>query len=252
MSDLLNLFIIIDLTPGGRPLLKENEVEIKWIDDINIQSENKEDIFPSKIITIILTNINIIILLPLHVHRVCAWSLPLKDVQSIEDCSTTFKISKRIKINMKDNRKILLKFLNGHKESTIELINKSLQRKSWEQQSTQSIQLTKVEDTQFSVKSAGISGLIRRQEREHQSIDAVRREALTDLDALMNRAKDVVAVIDRYAHGRFDKPDDQSDTSSEMGDASILEGILLNIGNTKTKQNIIYIFLFIFLFLDIY
>lgn len=224
MSDFLNLFIIIDLTPGGRPLLKENEVEIKWIDDANIQSSSsssshshKEDIFPSKLVTIILTNMNIIILLPLQIHRVCAWALPLKDILKIEDCATSFRSSKRIKCYMKDERILEIKFLTENKDSMIELINKTLQRKSWEQTSSSLSSLSKVEETQFSVKSAGISGLIRRQEKEHQTLDAVTREAFTDLDALMNRAKDVVAVIDRYAHGRFDKPDDQSDTSSEMG-----------------------------------
>ena len=235
MSDLLNIFHIIDLSPGGRPLLKENEIEIKWYDEVNIQTittQRKEDLFLSKILSLLLTNLSLIILLPIQLQRVCAWVLELKEIQKIEDCATRFKSSKRIKIHLKDERIFEIKFLNGNKEGMIELINKTLQRKSWEQMNSQ---VVKVEETQFSVKSAGIGGLIRRQEREHQTLETVRNEAFTDLEALIDRAKDIVQVIDKYAHGRFDKGgtgvgDDQSDTSSEIGDASVLEGILLNIG----------------------
>lgn len=218
MGDYLNLFHIIGLSPGGRPLLTEGEVEIQWIDEVNIQTDHREDIFPTKIATILLTNMNIIVVLPQQTLRVCAWSLHIKNITKIEDCATTFRSSKRIRFYMQDGRKLEIKFVSGKKEVAIDILQKSLQRKSWEQISTSSSSpQMKSEESQFSVQSAGISGLIRRQEREHQSLDAVKREALSDLDALMSRAKEVVAVIDRYAHMRFDKSDDQSDTSSEIG-----------------------------------
>jgi hypothetical protein len=218
MGDYLNLFAVIGLSQAGRPLLTEGEVEIQWIDDVNIQTDKRENIFPSQVASILLTNMNIMVLLPQQTLRVCAWTFQLKDVERIEDCASTFRSSKRIRIHVKDGRKMEIKFLAGKKETAIEILHRSLQRKSWEQQTAQ----PKSEEVQFSVKTAGISGLIRRQEREHQSIDAVKREALTDLDTLMSRAKEVVGVIERYAHVRFDKADDRSDTSSEIGLSSSL------------------------------
>jgi hypothetical protein len=231
MGEHLNLFLVIGLSPGGRPLLSDGEVEIQWIDDVKIQTDTREDIFPCAVASILLTNMNLMVLLPQQPLRVCAWALHYKQIVKIEDCATTFRSSKRIRFHTQDGRKLEMKFLAGKKDSTMDIIQKSLHRKSWEQYE---VTQTKSEEPQFSVRSAGISGLIRRQEREHQSIDAVKREALTDLDALMSRAKEVVAVIDRYAHMRFDKPDDQSDTSSEIGDAAVLEGILLNIGMSSS------------------
>lgn len=216
-SDFLDLFQVVELSPGGRPILKEEEVEIKWVDDVNIQTAARVDIFPSKTASIILTNMHIMVLLPPQSTRICAWTLQLKKILSIEDCASAFRSSKRIRCHIDDGRKIEIKFLAGHKESSLEIIQKSLVRKSWERLPPQ---LPKPNESQFTVKSAGISGLIRRQEREHQSIDNVAREALTDLDALMNRAKEVVAVIQRYASVRFEKSDDQSDTSSEIGETS--------------------------------
>jgi hypothetical protein len=213
MGDCLNLFVVIGLSPAGRPLLAEGEVEIQWIDDVNIQTNRRENIFPSQVTSILLTNMNIIVLLPQQTLRVCAWTFKLQQIERIEDCASAFRSSKRIRIHVKDGRQIEIKFLSGKKETAMEIVHRALQRKSWEQQTAP----PKAEEVQFSVKSAGISGLIRRQEREHQSNDAVKREALTDLDTLMSRAKEVVGVIERYAHVRFDKVDDRSDTSSEIG-----------------------------------
>lgn len=228
MGDYLNLFEIIGLTPGGRPILIDDEVEIQWIDEVNIQTEHKEDIFSSKIMSILLTNMKIIILFPQHTLRVCAWTLHYKNISHIKDCATTFHSSKRIRFSFhNDERKVEIKFLSERKEIMMDIIQRSLQKKSWEQivSLSSTSTLNQIQQNappgndvpQFTVQSAGISGLIRRQEREHQSLDNVKREALSDLDTLMSRAKEVVAVIDRYAHMRFDKADDQSDTSSEIG-----------------------------------
>lgn len=218
MSDHLNLFLVIGLSPGGRPLLSEGEVEIQWIDDVSIQTDTREDLFPTSVTSILLTNMNLMVLLPQQTLRVCAWALHYKNISKIEDCATTFHSSKRIRFSFHDGRKLEMKFYSGKKTSTIEIIQKSIHRKSWEQYEMIETGNMMTNESQFSVRSAGISGLLRRQEREHQSIDAVKREALTDLDTLMSRAKEVVSVIDRYAHMRFDKADDQSDTSSEIGD----------------------------------
>ena len=48
---------------------------------------------------------------------------------------------------------------------------------------------------EFSTVNAGIAGIVRKQEREIQAVDAIQKSALSDLDALMKKAGEVVNVI---------------------------------------------------------
>jgi hypothetical protein len=217
-----DLFSHISLTPAGRPLLREGEIEKVWVDDVIIQTDQRKDIFPKS--SVLVTNVHIMVILSEQNQR-GAKALHIKNITNIEDCATMFRSSKRIRIFASDGHVLELKFLSGKKEIAMDMIQKSLERKAWEDIGTPPAS-TKPVESQFSVRAAGVSGLIRRQERDHDTADAVAKEALTDLDALMRRAKDLIGVIDRYTAVRFNKSDDQSDTSSELGPLLLLSRFL--------------------------
>ena len=74
----------------------------------------------------------------------------------------------------------------GHDEFT-EAVHTSLERKAWE--------ATDVRARTGGVKasSAGISGLMRKQEKERRETGKLADEAFSDLKALMNKTRDVVS-----------------------------------------------------------
>src|SRR5207237_8883485 len=51
----------------------------------------------------------------------------------------------------------------------------------------------------FSSSSAGVGGIIRRQERQLNSVDTLSKAALSDLSALASLAKEAIVVVQRYA-----------------------------------------------------
>ncbi len=196
--------------------------------------------------TLVLTNFRIIII-------TCAvnnadvkngWAIHLAEVSHLEDCGTFFSKSKRLKIVF-SHRKIPLdiglKFHSGDKDDFLEVFNKVHAKRSWEKRTPnfvvnaeQSLSVTNKDET-FSVTNAGIGGIIRRQERNLQSVDALAKLALGDLDLLIEQARDVVTVVQRYAayiqeNRKKDGDESSSETSTQLAEASEMESIMQSIG----------------------
>ena len=51
----------------------------------------------------------------------------------------------------------------------------------------------------FSSSFAGVSGILRRREYDRTSVHALRNQAFSDLQALMNSAADVLSVLEKYS-----------------------------------------------------
>jgi hypothetical protein len=214
-----DLFSSMAMSAAGRPQLEDGELELQCTDKVRIETDKRICVIETSTLTV--TNMRLI----LQFQRAGVSTLShihLKLISHVEDCAGRFRSSMRLRFHFHDGRKLEFKFYDGGKESTLGFVSKTIQRQSWkeiEERNAQnhSSQKEADEPKSFSARSAGVSGLIRRQEKEHQNLDAVTRVALTDLDALMNHAKDVVGIIEKYAAVRFNKSDDQSDTTSEIG-----------------------------------
>ena len=70
----------------------------------------------------------------------------------------------------------------------------------------------------FSVSNAGVGGIIRRQEKNMEALDSVSKTALSDLNSLMQQAKEVITLIRRFASHSSEDPrdEDQDDVDSAM------------------------------------
>ena len=51
----------------------------------------------------------------------------------------------------------------------------------------------------FSSSFAGVAGILRRQECDRTGVDALQKQAFTDLQALMNSAEEVLSVLEKYS-----------------------------------------------------
>lgn len=181
-ENILKLFHTAALTASGRPkMIAESEVELKYVENINIETVSKEKVFYNH--SIILTNMRMLIVPSQQVateEKTCR-VLHLRFVTNFRDNAGMFKSSRRITANIIDGLQFHIRFNDRDKEVTLELLMKSLMRKAWESvvdaaRPTSLVQRDKQEGTgtasgsgsSFSVLNAGVSGLKRRQEEVRQ------------------------------------------------------------------------------------
>lgn len=79
-------------------------------------------------------------------------------------------------------------FHKSGKEAFLVELERAVQRKAWEAV----VAVAEKKEVAFSVRNAGVAGIIRRQERKRQDAKELTSQALGDLGALMERARDAV------------------------------------------------------------
>ncbi len=213
------------LSSSGRPVFLEDEVELRSEANVAITLQDKNKVtgmlFPSGLL--IVTNFRLITIQD-NIAGKLGWSIELSQVHRVEDCSRYFSRSTRLRLDFKQsNVNLGLKFSESGKESILSVINVALEKKSWDIKTLQwNIKATL---PVFSSSNAGINGIIRRQERSIQQVDSISKSALSDLHLLIDRAKDAIAVVQRYA--AYNDRDTNNETQSEISE---MEGILQSIG----------------------
>jgi ESCRT-II complex subunit VPS36 len=250
-----SIFSPVPLSLTGKPIMLDDEVEVRVEDNARIISVEKEgrqkqDLFPPG--TIILTNLRLIFTFLNENHTILGWGFSMSRVIEMSDCSTYFSRSTRVSLRISDSSVALeLKFSDiQSKEVFIENASRVIQKKSWEDIAKAHSKCEK--EKVFSVSNAGVSGIIRRHHEEMSNVDKVSKDALSDLDALMKSARDVVEIVQRYAKYAQEKHDQREslegdycdaseissntgpsggfETMSEKGERNEMESILLSIG----------------------
>jgi ESCRT-II complex subunit VPS36 len=240
----------------------EFEVELKSENNVSttVQLNKKvtEELFAAG--CIILTNFRVMVVLSstgvANKISYIGWGIHLKNVAVVEDCAKYLRFSTRFRLLFHSSTsEIGFRFEKDGKDEFLATMQKALDKKSWEDRPpplSGSMSVVsgegqeKVDETVFSSSNAGVAGIIRRQERSMQSVDSLTKSALTDLDALMNRAKEAIAVVQRYAviasNSEGEKYDDasssssssfrdnMSETSSQRQEKNEMETIMQNIG----------------------
>ena len=158
--------------------------------------------------------------------------MSLKTIVKIEDCAKSFSTSTRIRLNILNSKYDLgLKFTLSNKEEFMGLLNKMILKRSWEvfekaQEAENAKRLNTIQNQQFSVSNAGVGGIIRRQEKNMEALDSVSKTALSDLNALMQQAKEVIALIRRFASHDSAENDDDNETRDDSSAMSSARSIL--------------------------
>lgn len=271
------------LSSSGRPILLDEEVEMKIIEHVSVirQDPNNHtegpEIYPPGLL--VLTNFRLIIVVntttsstALSSCTLLGWGISLRHILSCSDCATFLRASKRLHIDMETTapgnlKSFGLRFHKGGKEELLDMLHKTLTKKSWEQisrdnttrlsgaviydnQRTAISTKSIIEDGQkinksFSASNAGVSGIVRRQNMNIQAVDSLAKSALIDLDALANKAREVVSVVQRYAVYMQETKDQSqvgsesgsdgggtpfSDTTSQIAEVNEMESIMQSIG----------------------
>jgi hypothetical protein len=174
-ENILKLFSTTALTASGRPkMIADSEVELKYVENVNIETVQKEKVFYNQ--SIILTNMRMLLVPGQQVteggEKTCR-VLHLRFVTKFSDNAGIFKHSRRITATIIDGLQFHIRFNGGDKEVTLDMLAKSLLRRAWESvvdrampsppSSSSSSLALKDEKSTFSVLNAGVSGLKRRQ-----------------------------------------------------------------------------------------
>ena len=239
----MDLLCKLELTAAGRPVFLENEVEVKIESDTSLLEQHNKKII-SKVIdscTIRLTNYRIIFQISKAIANE-GFYLFLKDIRFIEDCAGLFSRSTRIAINLLTSTKQFgIKFSDSGKDDFLRLSCEYLMKKSWLTMPIAVIKnnLTIIEPSiypvqpKFSSTSAGIGGIIKRQEKSIESVDNLRKIALSDLNSLMKSASNVVVMIQKYSKIIEDKKSNMSETESLTNELNEFDELLHNMGMTS-------------------
>ena len=228
------------LSNAGMLVLLEDEVEVKCEGDVSvIEHMNKKS---GKVLLqsglVVLTNLRIVSIVDDASSRgKIGWGLNLADVAFVEDCSSSyFGNSTRIHIQLHQKIEIGLKFLSkqSNKANFLEQMQHFLSKKSWVGITKSKSEVTALKPAAFSASTAGVAGILRNQEQNLKSNDALARDATADLDSLMKRAKEMATVVQRYASYAGERGDDsnseRSDTTSEAGEVTEIDAILQSMG----------------------
>ena len=157
------------------------------------------------------------------------WGFDLCHVAKVDDCNSSFVgRSKRLHFELCSNHDggsthqncLGLKFPDnsGEKESFLAATRQFLAKKSWNTLRLLKVGKSPDDDSSFSTNTAGVAGILRRQEDNLRAADELTREALGDLDSLMNRAREVATMVQRYATYAADREKKEGGTSTSSGE----------------------------------
>ena len=165
---ILKLFASAELTPAGRPkMISDSEVELKYIEKINIETEKKEIIFYNY--NVILTNMRLLVVPPqaLSAQEKTCRVLHLRFVTNFTDNAGMFRSSRRITAHIVEGLRFHIRFNDRDKDMTLSMLGQALSRKAWKsvmEESKKKYAASKPESASISAHNAGVSGLKRRQE----------------------------------------------------------------------------------------
>lgn len=238
--NLSNSFIDMVLNPSGRPVLQDGEVELRSEADITIVlGADHSKLAPLVEPCVMLTNYRLIVS-SIKDGKSHGQGCELCNMVSICDCSGFFLRSRRIAILFANGHEISLRFMKSGKELFLIDFQRALAKKSWESipkiatlpGSSSGSRMP--ETSKQKAMNAGIGGILRKQEKERRAVDGVTKEALGDMDALMQRAREAVSIVERYAafSASAEAQAAADDTSTTTGEDEVneMESMFQSIG----------------------
>jgi len=226
----MNTLVAVQLSESKRPILVEGELENILQDNIALYEGDKVTKYEKSIAY--LTSHRLIILdqdnklppLGLHFSKVA-------DIDA--DSGGFIKGSQKIKIALlgRDMPYLKLSFRSGNRDNFLAKFKSVLKSRSWEKV---------VEQKQkeiFATSKAGITGIIRTTETKSKETDKTLQQAFTDINALMEKAKDMVGLAEKI-QAILSKENSGNEADNEL--RSVLISIGIQSPVTKDSAGSLY------------
>eukprot|EP01130_Rhizamoeba_saxonica_P008451 TRINITY_DN3423_c0_g1_i2.p1 TRINITY_DN3423_c0_g1~~TRINITY_DN3423_c0_g1_i2.p1 ORF type:complete len:262 (-),score=56.29 TRINITY_DN3423_c0_g1_i2:56-841(-) len=111
----------------------------------------------------------------------------------------------------------------------IQNLSQCLQNKAWERLNEDTTAVVETEETLFSTRNAGISGLLRYREERNKEVNSNLEEAFSDLKALMSNASEMVTLAEKLQAYTAKNKDEQDEVNNMIFD--------IGLASPVTKQS---------------
>ncbi|ETV93182.1 hypothetical protein, variant [Aphanomyces invadans] len=239
----IDVFTELPLTETGRPVLWPSEVEVYSESHVSLYDGNVKSIYTQGRCVI-------------TTHRLL-WLCEAKCTHIFMSLSTIDRYSKesgflsrsakiRIDYTLNGEHKFVkLSFKTGGRDEFFSPFEAAMARKAWaDTKAPSALADRRLQQTrQFDAAAAGIGGIMQRRQEEQKQTSELTAQSFSDLNALMDKAKDMVAIIERYVatskSTTASSSPDSSDASAPNDEATEMHAMLLNMGiaSPVTREN---------------
>eukprot|EP00667_Euglena_gracilis_P010490 EG_transcript_10685 len=202
----LNAFLPLSLTPAGRPLLEEGEIELTVQDSVALYNGDHQTDYQDG--SLYLTTRRL-----LYVEKGAkrAIALPLEALASADRRAgycpgwSSPKVVLNV-IGLPPGKHVMCSFRTGGMEPFCDRLQDVLNRKPWQQPAT-------APKKAFNPASAGVVGIIRNAEEQDRRTRATVESAFADLQALMRSARELTDIARRMEaqNARLQRTEEEED-----------------------------------------
>ncbi|OQR85612.1 vacuolar protein-sorting-associated protein [Achlya hypogyna] len=230
----LAVFAPLSLNEAGRPVL--------WPSEVEVYSQSHVTLYDQHVKTEYLHGRCVI-----TTHRLLWLSeatgknlyMPLAAVDRLGKEAGFITRSSKIKIDytLEGVSKMLkLSFKMGGRDEFFNPLETSLCRRAWaDTKSVSALADRRLQARHFDATQAGIGGIIQRRQEEQKQTSELTTQSFSDLNALMDKAKDMVGLIERYVA----TANSGAATDATADEATQMNALLLNMGiaSPVTREN---------------
>jgi len=232
-------WLIIQLSPSKRPILFDGELEVIIQEGVALYEGDKLTKFEKGILTLTTHRLIWCDGNTTSTSLLSPMALPLEKITDVEAENNAFKLtsSSKIRVILSGRQKpVRISFRSGGRDNFLVKFRTCLKNRAWDFKSSDSSSKLTVpsKKDEFETKKAGISGIIRIEETKSKQTDQMLQAAFSsDIKALMEKAKEMVSLSERFAQQLRENSDQGSVENSELQSVLISMGIVSPV----TKEN---------------
>ncbi|GAB9465732.1 Vacuolar protein-sorting-associated protein [Globisporangium polare] len=243
----LDVLQSLPLTSAGRPALFGSEVEIYSEENISLYDHSQKTPFQRGRCSI---TTHRLFYLDETKNPPVALFLPLEWITKISKEAGFLARSAKLRVDITTSAMpvvsayIKLSFKDGGRDDFYNPLEATLKRKAWKDTQPSHLTDRRLQKRQFNAADAGIAGILRRQQAAQKETTDLATSAFSDLTNLMEKARDMVGLIERYvdtmktAETAAANGEGGGD-SSNADDINKLSSLMLDMGITSpvTREN---------------
>ncbi|CAK4510708.1 unnamed protein product [Aphanomyces euteiches] len=233
-ATLMDVFQTLALTDTGRPELWPSEVEVYSESNVRIYDGNVKTIYSQG--RCVITTHRLLWLSEVTQTYIF---MNLAVIDRLHKEAGFLARSSKIRVDYKSNNEskfMKLSFKNGGRDEFYGPFEASLSRKAWaDTKTTSALADRRLQTRQFDASAAGIGGIMNRRQEEQKLTTELTTQSFSDLNALMDKAKDMVGLIERYVA----TAQQNTATPASENDISEMQVVMLNMGiaSPVTREN---------------
>ncbi|RHY53460.1 hypothetical protein DYB34_004007 [Aphanomyces astaci] len=236
----IEVFSELPLTDTGRPDLWPSEVEVYSESHVSLYDGNVKSVY-SRGRCVITTHR----LLWLSEAKRTHIYMCLSAIDRLSKESGFLSRSSKIRVDYlwqtSESKFLKLSFKTGGRDEFFSPFEAAMARKAWaDTKAPSALADRRLQQTrQFDASAAGIGGIMQRRQDEQKHTSELTTQSFSDLHALMDKAKDMVGLIERYVATSNAATSADADAAPSTDDVSEMQSVLLNMGiaSPVTREN---------------